>query len=147
MSKFDDTPVFGQRVVGASYVRRPSVYALIKNEVGQVAVVRTPQGVFLPGGGIEMGETPEQAVLREVHEECGFGLRLLSRLPDGVQLVHSQAERMHFEKVSTFFAAVVEGHPSGQPEKDHEVLWIVPTEAASLLSHESHRWALRWIAS
>jgi 8-oxo-dGTP pyrophosphatase MutT (NUDIX family) len=28
--------------------------------------------VFLPGGGIRTDETPEQAVLREVREECGL---------------------------------------------------------------------------
>lgn len=71
-------PVFGERVAGASYALRPSAYALIRNEFGQVAVVRTAQGVFLPGGGIEAGETPEQAVQREVLEECGLGIRLLA---------------------------------------------------------------------
>jgi 8-oxo-dGTP diphosphatase len=72
--------VFGRRVAEATYVRRPSVYAVITNGAGQVAVVRTAQGVFLPGGGIERGETPEQAVLREALEECRLDIRLLSRL-------------------------------------------------------------------
>jgi 8-oxo-dGTP diphosphatase len=116
--------VFGQRVAGASYVLRPSVYALITNAVGQVAVVRTAQGVFLPGGGIEMGETAEQAVQREVLEECGLAIRLLSRLPRALQLVYSQAELTYFEKVSTFFAAVVEEQRSGPSEKDHEVFGL-----------------------
>jgi hypothetical protein len=61
--------------------------------------------------------------------------------------VYSQAELTYFEKVSTFFAAVVEEQRSGPSEKDHEVLWVVPDEAALLLSHESHRWAVRWSAS
>lgn len=147
MVEHEDKPVFGQRAAGASYVLRPSTYALIKNAFGQVAVVRTAQGVFLPGGGIEMGEMPEQAVQREVREECGFGIRLLSLLPGAVQLVYSHAELTYFEKASTFFAAVVEGRRSGSSERGYEVLWVVPGEAEALLSHESHRWALRWSAS
>jgi len=139
----DGTPMFGRRAAGATYVRRPSVYAIITNAAGQVAVVRTAQGVFLPGGGIETGETSEQAVLREVIEECRLDIRLLSRLADAIQLVHSRAELTYFEKTSAFFAPVVEGHRPGLPEPGHEVLWVRFDEAASLVSHESHRWALR----
>jgi len=139
----DADPVFGQRAAGAAYVLRPSAYALIKNAVGQVAIVRTAQGVFLPGGGIERGETPEQAVQREALEECGFDIRLLSLLPGAVQLLYSPSELTYFEIVSTFFRAVVERSGSGPTESGHELLWAVPGDAESLLSHESHRWALR----
>jgi ADP-ribose pyrophosphatase YjhB (NUDIX family) len=90
-----------------------------------------------------MDETPEQAVLRGVREECGLDIRLLSQVRDAVQLVYSQAELTYFEKASTFFAAVVEEHQSDPSAKDHEVLWVVSSEAASLVSHESHRWAPR----
>jgi 8-oxo-dGTP diphosphatase len=128
-------------------VRRPSVYAVIKNGLGQVALVRTVEGVFLPGGGIEVDETPEQAVMREVREECGSDIRLLSRLRNAIQLVYSQAELTHFEKASTFFAAVVEGHRSDPSQNDHEVLWVMSSDAPSLVSHESHRWALGWSVS
>jgi hypothetical protein len=71
----------------------------------------------------------------------------LSRLPNAVQLVYSQAELTYFEKASTFFAAVVEGLRSGLPEPGHELLWVDADEAAALVSHESHRWALCWRAS
>lgn len=135
-----DPPVFGERTPGATYIRRPSAYAIVQNDRAQVAVVRTRKGVFLPGGGVESGEIPEQAVLRETLEECGFAIRLLSRLPDAVQFVHARAETRHYEKICTFFVAAVEGDRTATPE--HEVLWLAPDVAATLLSHESHRWAL-----
>lgn len=143
MTEFRDAPVFGERVSGVAYVRRPSAYAIIRNAAGEVAVVRTPKGAFLPGGGIEAGETPEEAVVREVLEECGFAIRLLSRLPDAVQFVHAPAEARHFEKCSAFFEAVVAGSQTSAVESGHEVLWLAQDAARRLLSHESHSWAVQ----
>lgn len=147
MADRPDTAEFGERVPGAEYALRPSAYALIANPIGQIAVVRTAQGVFLPGGGIETGESPEQAVEREVLEECGFGIRLCSRLPSAVQLVYSPSELACFEKPSTFFMAVVDGRRAEPLANGHEVVWLASDDAKALLSHESHRWVLRYMES
>src|SRR5262245_26303935 len=64
------TPVFGALTAGCPRVLRPSAYAVIENELGLFAVVVTPGGCFLPGGGLENLETPEEAIGREVLEEC-----------------------------------------------------------------------------
>ena len=50
---------------------RPAAYGII---VRDSSILLTKQyGMFhLPGGGIELGESPEQAVIREVREETGF---------------------------------------------------------------------------
>ncbi|MBI1897436.1 MAG: NUDIX hydrolase [Acidobacteria bacterium] len=72
MSDLTHVPVFGTPVEGCPYVLRPSAYALVRNAAGELAVARTPRGCFLPGGGVETGESPEQAIEREAKEECGL---------------------------------------------------------------------------
>ena len=64
--------MFGHPPVGAVATVRPSAYGLAADVMGRIAVVRTPQGLFLAGGGIEPRETPHDAVVREMREECGL---------------------------------------------------------------------------
>jgi len=60
--------------IGSDLVMMPSVAAIIRNEAGQVLfLVRADNGLWdLPAGAIDPGETPAQAVVREVHEETGL---------------------------------------------------------------------------
>jgi 8-oxo-dGTP diphosphatase len=141
-STVDQVPVFGQRDPGHDYVRRPSVYTLLHDAAGNVAVVRTPRGCYLPGGGAEKGETPQQTVERETREECGFVLRVHSRLGSAIQFCYSEDERAYFEKICDFLSAEIVGVTT-PTESDHEVLWVTPDQACSMLLHESHRWAVQ----
>ncbi len=50
---------------------RPSAYAIVLKD-NKLLVSPQQNGIDLPGGGIELGETPEQAVIREVKEETGL---------------------------------------------------------------------------
>ena len=56
---------------------RPSAYALILRE-GRILLMRMRRtGRYaLPGGGIELGETVEQGLKREVREEAGIEIAL-----------------------------------------------------------------------
>lgn len=65
-------PEFGVAVPGADYNLRPGGYIIVRNSQGEVAVISTPQGPFLPGGGQDDGESPAQAAVREASEECGL---------------------------------------------------------------------------
>src|SRR5579872_7366789 len=98
-------PVFGAPLPGVTYKHRPSSYALIRNERGEIAVVRTPLACYLPGGGMDAGETPEQTIQREGKEECGFLLRPLSFLGRAIEICYSQDEKQYFEKDSAFVMA------------------------------------------
>jgi 8-oxo-dGTP diphosphatase len=143
MNRPEDPPVFGQRVAGQHYVVRPSAYTVIRNSEDQIAVVKSPLGFFLPGGGIEKGETAEQTIIREAQEECGLLIQPQRRIAAAVQLTYSSAEHTYFEKPSVFWGATVEQARIPRIELDHELLWLSADAAAASMTHESHAWALR----
>ena len=54
---------------------RPSVYAIVMSEDKILLVKSRRTGKYmLPGGGVELGETNEAAVVREVQEETGISV-------------------------------------------------------------------------
>jgi 8-oxo-dGTP diphosphatase len=132
--------VFGERTEGCTI--RPSAYALLEDLHGRVAVVRSADGTFLPGGGIEAGETPEEAILREGLEECGLIIQPAVWLVRAVQFSYSKSEQAFFEKRSIFVEGTILGTDSSRLEANHEMIWIKPEAASEFLSHTSHCWAV-----
>ena len=136
-------PQFGTLVSGQEYVLRPGGYAVMRNGAGEIAVVLTPQGVFLPGGAQHPGESPESALVREVVEECSRVVRVVECIGIADEFVFAEDEQMYFRKRCTFFDVRVEGSaetPATEP--DHQLAWLSLPEALAQLRHESHRWAV-----
>lgn len=63
---------------------RVAAYAVITDDDGRVLLARWAHGRHaawtMPGGGLEPGEDPEDAVRREVHEETGYTVRVTELL-------------------------------------------------------------------
>jgi mutator protein MutT len=64
-----------RKKIGTQLIFNPSVAAIIRNEKGEILFQRPSLNSdvwSLPAGAIELGETPTEAVTREVYEETGL---------------------------------------------------------------------------
>jgi 8-oxo-dGTP diphosphatase len=141
-------PAFGVRHDGVHYRVRPSAYAVVPDErhhPGALAVLRTPLGWFLPGGGRDEGESPADTVTREGVEEAGLRLEPQDVLGEAIEWIHAAGDASGWEKRCTFLVARVVG-TTVAVEPDHVLEWIPVAEAALVLTPPTHRWAVeRWI--
>lgn len=72
----------------------------------------------LPGGKVEKGETPDQAAMREVHEETTLHIK-------DPQLVFVEDAGMPFGDQHIFLCEYVSGEPSLPPDSE-EAFWSTP---------------------
>ena len=128
-------PAFGIRSETLPVKTRACAYAVVTNTEGLVAAVRETHGLHLPGGGIELSETPVEAIHREIREELGCDVTLSQRIGQAVQYFVSggQCQALY----ATFYAGELGETTSSTHE--HELQWVRPED----LFHAHHAWAVR----
>ena len=102
---------------------RPNVGIILLNPRNQVfwgKRLRTHSWQF-PQGGIKHGESPEQAMFRELHEEVGL-------VPDHVQIIARTRDWLRYEVPEHFIRKDARGHYRGQKQ-----IWFL----LRLLGHDS----------
>lgn len=142
MDDWSSAPRFGRAWPDHETVVRPSAYGLLFDAEGRIALVDTPQGLLLLGGGMDAGESPAQTVVREAREEVGLALAVGGWRRRAVETIWSPRELKQFEKRSVFVDATIVGPPVAPIETDHVLCWLDPGPAMTRLWHESHRWAI-----
>ena len=128
---------FDPPLLGTEAVHQRGAYAVAWDAEGRVLIVQTETGRFyLPGGRIEAGEKPADALAREIHEECGFGSEVGSPIYAAEQPIFGGTVRLD----ATCWEARLTDAAGNRPE--HRVMWLRPAEAALCLHRASDRQAL-----
>lgn len=127
------------------YTLRPGAYAVLPLKGRFLMTVEMGQDIEfqLPGGGIDPGESPLQALNREVIEEIGWRIARPRRLGAFRRFVFMPEYDLWAEKLCTVFVA----HPVRQIaepiEPTHRTIVLSASEALEVLGNEGDRMFLK----
>ena len=124
---------------------RPNVGIILLNQRNQVfwgKRIRTHSWQF-PQGGIDRGETPEQAMYRELHEEVGLH-------PQHVRIVARTRDWLRYEVPDRFIRRDARGHYKGQKQIWYLLQltgqdWHLNLRATSHPEFDAWRWNDYWV--
>jgi ADP-ribose pyrophosphatase YjhB (NUDIX family) len=131
-----------QATDGRTYPTRP--YLAVSAAIfrgGKVLIVRRgrapAKGVYtLPGGGVELGETLEQAVIREIREETALDIEPVELVGFRQAIARDAAGRVERHFVILPFAARYIGGEIALNEELSEADWRDPSELDGLKTTE-----------
>lgn len=118
--------------LGSDYQLRKSARVILLNDDGKMATqyLKTYTYHKLPGGGIDAGESIEEALKREVKEEVGCDCEIIR--PIGMTIEYRNKYKLLH--ISYCYEAKVVGEmgkpelEEGEIEEGHETLWLPPAE-------------------
>ena len=112
----------GKPIQGISYYDRIGAY-LICIENNKLAVVRDPKGYFLPGGGIDEGESLKECVKRECLEETGYFVSVDRHICSAdAYLLHPNVG--YFHPIQHYYSGKLIEKVCEPTEDDHAFEWI-----------------------
>ena len=93
----------------------------------------------LPGGGIDPGESPVQALHREVFEETGWSIRSLRKVGAYRRFTYMPEYDMWAEKIAHIFLATPVRSLGEPSEPGHRAVWMSAPMAIELLASDGDR--------
>ena len=128
---------------GKTYAKRPGAYAIMPNDQGLLAIIKTNKGYFLPGGGIEKDESEKNCIIRECKEEVGLQVQVLEKICSSTYFFYSPGRKMNIEIIGHFYYCQIKKVLDIASEADHELVWLSPEEAIKLLYLENQKQAVK----
>lgn len=117
------------------------VTALIRNDEGKIFLQRRLGKRFVdahakwefPGGKVDFGETPEEAVIRECKEEISCDVRVVRLLPTVWTRIWHRSDGGEVQCfVLCYEAEIVSGEPIPEEGKVDEMSWYAEEEVLAL---------------
>lgn len=118
---------------GPTYRDRRGAYALIVGRDGMLLLVDEEGELQLPGGGIDPGETPVEALHREVMEETGWRIAEPRRIGGYQRFDYLESVGYWGRVVKLVYAARAVRRIGPPTEGWHLPLWMSPRDAARKL--------------
>ena len=128
-----------------AYTVRPGAYAIlpIKGRFLITAQVADEVDFQLPGGGIDQGESPQQALHREVLEETGWRIAKPRRMGAFRRFVFMPEYDLWAEKLCHVYVARPVYQVTEPIEQDHATLIVSGSEALEILGNDGDRMFMR----
>ena len=125
-------------VVGHELLLLPSVSLLIRDTDGRILLAKEAgrdDGWGVPGGAVDIGESPAEAAVREAREEIGTDVRLVRLLdvlggPD-YEVSYPNGDLAAYV-AAVYEARIVAGSPAPSDGELSEVAWFEPGELPGL---------------
>lgn len=128
---------------GRPYRDRIGAYAIVVDAEGMLLVVDESGELQLPGGGIDPGEGPVQALHREVMEETGWRIAGVRRLAAFQRYTYMPDYALWARKVQLIHLARAVRRLGPPTEGWHQPLWMAPADAADRLDVAGDRAMVR----
>lgn len=125
------------------------VYRLKDGEIEVILISPTGSRTWgLPKGGLQEGETPEQAAKREVREETGVDGAIVTKIDDIKYWFSSGRVKTRFFKTVHFYLVrYLRGSTDQHDWEVQEARWVPIEEAEQMLTYENERRIMRKAAS
>lgn len=121
------------------YRDRLGAYAIILGRDGNLLLVDERGELQLPGGGIDPGESPLQALHRETREETGWRISDIRRLSTFQRFVYMPDYGYWAHKRQLIFTARAVRSLGPPTEGWHQPVWMAPRDAARKLDVDGDR--------
>lgn len=136
-------PDFGEKLPQHTYYPRPGCYAVIPNKINQIAIVEWQGQYFLPGGGIEQGESLRECLHREVKEELGWSVSILKLLGWSNHYCYASDLDQFLFKEGAFYLAQKISNLILPAQAGNHLVWMSIDEAILNLTSFSQQWILK----